>query len=365
MNLKIHFGTQRTGSSYLQSTLYHAREELRRQHVLFPKGHGPDERNMRDRLISAGNGRRLAKAVSRQSWPVVRRVANWYFFEARKQKCQTVVISCEQLLPGLSKAANTAEFAACFKAAGFKSIEFMVFLRDPVEQSVSLYRHRAKNGDAPSAEEWFATHNQTALHLNGLMAASQAQNIKVTLLGYVSHPADLMKRFFDAWLDVTISVPPQDRPVNSSLRIPELHLIASCHSLNRLSPYTLQIRFSELNPRDRTEDGRWLDYLAYLARLSVHRHHRVWQELALMLPEGQRFVVETEEPSVVERPSDVRCSDAQLRTALAVMKAGQSVRGRCYYLWVTWIKPPLSRMKWSLIRVLRFLRETAAIRVWG
>ena len=68
MQLFLHVGTEKTGSSFLQTLSALGRNDLREKGIWFPLGTAYDEGCMKTGRISAGNGRPLAQKVDQGQW---------------------------------------------------------------------------------------------------------------------------------------------------------------------------------------------------------------------------------------------------------------------------------------------------------
>jgi hypothetical protein len=361
MQLKVHVGTERTGSSFLQSVLYRFRNELESMSVLFPRGLANDERAMNQQEISAGNGRRLANALSKDHWAEVGRIVGTYCLEAQRKNCSTVVVSCEQLLVVLGNVARMQHFTRMVKETGFEKIEFLIVLRDPGEQAVSLYRHRAKNGRIGSPDKWFSSKFKTAEDADAFRESAILNQNGLTFIGYIKDANELRRRILDQWLGMNIDGEIPSTPVNESLRVSELQLINLCGRVDRLSPRFMWPEFRRLRLEDRVEDTAWLEYLNYLARLSIRQRKEIWTRLNALLPNNHRFELDEDQLEVVERPNGVSCSEQQFAVALKVMTESRTLRWRCRSVWAFRVKPCLSRVKWASIRSGIYVKESFAV----
>jgi hypothetical protein len=98
----LHIGTEKTGSSFLQTLCALGRDHLQGQGVWVPLGPRHDERRMKAGRISAGNGRRVAERVAQGEWQALAGDFKSTLKQATAQGCRSVMVTNEQLLAPLS-----------------------------------------------------------------------------------------------------------------------------------------------------------------------------------------------------------------------------------------------------------------------
>lgn len=150
MKFLLHIGSPKAGSSYLQSACARSRQALRSQGIFFPAGAADDEARMLAGRISGGNARVLANTIWQQRWDAVEQTLSQAADSARSQGCERVLLSSEWLLGALANDGQLSQLASRIARLNAGSVELFLLLRDPVEQLVSHYRHRAKSGRAGS-----------------------------------------------------------------------------------------------------------------------------------------------------------------------------------------------------------------------
>ena len=74
--------------------------------------------------------------------------------EAKKRNCTCIFLSNELLIIALSKNRKLKQFEITLKELGISETKYLLFLRDPISQALSLYKHRAKSGKILNIDTW-------------------------------------------------------------------------------------------------------------------------------------------------------------------------------------------------------------------
>ena len=122
MELLIHVGTNKTGSSFLQTVLTSNRKQLENQRVYVPASAWDAE--MLVGKISPGNGHQLATLISRQDKKGLCEYLKKLYTEAKKRKCEKVVLSNEILIRILSYENELNLLVNVAKETGFQNISW-------------------------------------------------------------------------------------------------------------------------------------------------------------------------------------------------------------------------------------------------
>ena len=99
MRLCLHIGTEKTGSSHLQTLMVRGRESLASSSVHAPNGWRHDEQEMSAGRISAGNARKLTQMVAEGDGVSAMRTLRASVIIAKSQRHDRVLLSSEWLLP--------------------------------------------------------------------------------------------------------------------------------------------------------------------------------------------------------------------------------------------------------------------------
>jgi len=173
VDLVLHLGMHKTGSTYLQHCLASEAEAMRAAGVLYPQtglaaapfvavrpGGYPGHLGL---LMAALHGRS-------EPWHSLNR-------EIAQSGCTTVVLSCEGMLLPLA-ADRQAQLARLFeRLSSFASCQVVAFVRRPDVGPEMFYREQACNGlrlGARSAQEFMVDYGATLTDLPGLFAPFEA-----------------------------------------------------------------------------------------------------------------------------------------------------------------------------------------------
>jgi hypothetical protein len=237
MNLKIHIGTNKTGSSFLQSTLLINKELLQKKGVFLPESRWDEE--MLVGRITPGNGHQLAVSLLGPDHLKLRAYLNKIFDKASNANCHTVLLSNEilvrlfadkHLLEILEKEANDA---------GFKRVHFLCFLRNFYEHALSLFKHRSKYGSFQDYDYWFETDYET---LRVLKAAIETKNVSKSVWQFELYfkQSNKIINAVEGWLGLEFdSLKHYPKVVNASLTLNQISWFAKLDTNNHISKLDL------------------------------------------------------------------------------------------------------------------------------
>lgn len=226
MDLYIHFGIYKAGSSYLQYTLANSRTYLEQQRIYFPNS--KEDSKMYRGFISKGNADGLEKALKNKNVNACLKILRCWKNEAEEKECDKVLISSEALVHQLAINERLDILMNASKKANYRSIHTMGFFRDLVDHALSTYKHRAKSGNIPNFTNWITNVYETPTLLENLAKCrSKYIDINWTFRKFHKNSNFLKKAFFNDWLKIEVPVFLGKRTVNESLTISEIFLIQS------------------------------------------------------------------------------------------------------------------------------------------
>ncbi|MBV6653143.1 MAG: hypothetical protein KI786_05275 [Mameliella sp.] len=281
MKLYLHIGTEKTGSSHLQSVMALNRVFLQQNSIWFPSA-GKRERQMLRGEISAGNAQPLADAVEAGKFHHITHILQKHLVEAQKKDCEIVLLSNEILVLALSGGQKIKAFQQAARAAGFSEFHYLLILRDPVDQALSLYKHRAKAGTAPEIEEWPATHYHYGNGLRSFLQQATDCHLQLRCRKYGRHLEQLL---FEEWLGIN---PDQmrkpDKRVNPSLSISELLLIRQARQLDPVLPGLLYDALLNLPKDQKAIEPRIEQYYKAVLSNALSQYDDTWKACNQRLP---------------------------------------------------------------------------------
>jgi len=224
MELYIHIGTNKTGSSYLQSTITLNRATLLSQGVYAPKSKWDD--SMLKGLITPGNGHELALIVTSEDRKIkLQKYFNRIMEEAKAERCSKVLLSNEMLIRFFSDSEILNDLEIMAKKAGFTKIHYLAYFRNLYEHALSLYKHRAKFGKHPEYALWFRTDYETLRLLQPLLTNIKSSSSEFTFVPYEKESGKIINRCSN-WLKLNPeSLELFKNEVNPSLTLNQINWI--------------------------------------------------------------------------------------------------------------------------------------------
>jgi hypothetical protein len=162
MNLFLHVGYFKTGSSALQ-TFFALNHELLSQHKCLYPCDGSSRTAATQGNLFYGNGNELYLAARREKnekkQGEISRVINKYILRALAQDAKSIVLSSENLFTLLANQSDFSNFILKIKDTQICRINILLFIRDPFEHAKSWYGECVKWGktDLPMSS-WAASY---------------------------------------------------------------------------------------------------------------------------------------------------------------------------------------------------------------
>lgn len=159
MNLTVHIGTTKTGSTSIQGFLHHNRDMLRKNGILVPSGLG---KLIHFHAVLAalpfGESPDLAQIIpltdTQQHAAFRERICSSFWNEvANASDCHEVVITAEQLHSRLPLREHIQTFRDLF-CRNFSNIRIVVYIRPQLDQIISLYSTMLRGGYAHSLDSF-------------------------------------------------------------------------------------------------------------------------------------------------------------------------------------------------------------------
>lgn len=345
MKFFIHIGSPKAGSSALQTLCARSRPLLAASGIHFPAGTPYDEDCMLAGRISAGNTLHLAKHIRYGRWAAAEKWLRSAGDEARARGCEHVLLSSEWLLEALSPDGRLTELTRRLAELGEHSVEFLLVLRDPVGQFISLYKHRAKRGTTGSIDEWARHGYDLPRRLSGIRRQVEAGGAKLVVRGYRSNNGSLESMFFSDWLGVPVPEGLSSLRVNPSLSLSELVLV---NELNAHHPGLVPYLYERLLaiPVDKKLEGRAIaEHARRVATNTVAGDVEEWTKWNELLPVEERFTIPEPGPRAGSEPQTLELSAGQLAAVMHLLGDAPGFRMRMQVLWSWRLRPLLARIK--------------------
>lgn len=311
MKLLLHVGTEKTGSSYLQTSCGQNRQFLQKSGLWFPDA-GEYEKQMQQGIVSPGNGLELGGHIGSDSWANVTTWLAERVNEAKRRECERLLLSYELLFAELSADGAVEKLQSAATAAGIAEIGCLLVIREPIDHVISLYKHRAKSGRAGSIEQWIEQGYSLPQQIEDFLAQVDKSSVQLLVRKYEKSSAALVRMFFTDWLGITEPPTRIDSHVNPSLSLSELavirHVVASRPDHRR----AFYSEFLALSREQKADESDMEVEMAKGVETHLSRFNEVWQLLdARLAADGGIEIPRTRYDSVA-RARRYSFSEAQI-----------------------------------------------------
>ena len=258
------------------------RDFLQQNNIWFPLA-GKRERHLLQGQGSPRNAQGLTDALNTENNDEATQILGKHLAEAQARGCQKVLLSNELLMLALSQDNRVEIFQQIVQAVGFSRVYYFLLIRDPVDQALSLYKHRAKAGIAPDIEEWSAIHYHYGTGLKNFLQQAGACDLYLRCRKYGNQ---LDHIFFREWLDIAPDkLKKPKKRVNPSLSISELLLIRQAREKDAVLPRLLYNAFLHLPKNAKAQEPRIKDYYKAVLSNALTQYMDTWKICNQHLPE--------------------------------------------------------------------------------
>ncbi|MEJ8572043.1 cell division protein ZapB [Microbaculum marinum] len=303
--LFLHIGHSKTGSSYLQACALESRNALEEKGI-----HYPDPTTRTSGIFASfphGNG------------VVLRNYLTGKLDAPTFPSDRDCLISNEGLFFELTDASKMDMLVAWARSSGFEKTEMLLFVRDPVDDMVSLYRQKVKSGETTESLKDYATHYTKPKLVKRLIdAAGKYPDINLTLRNYSKVKRSLVEAFAE-WLGVPANslAAPAQKVVNRSLSEDELETLKILNRHvgkdSRFAGLQLCADLPELDAGTLYVEQASIDDIYDVNRDAIDTVNRA-------LPDGEHYAQKpTAEVRETERGDNVTLSTTQLDCIFAAM----------------------------------------------
>jgi len=351
MRLFLHAGTEKTGSSHIQTLCVNGRHHLEQEGIWFPEGIPRHEKRMRAGLVSAGNAFVIAERARGKDDAGALAELLRHRETAQSRDCRAVFLTSELLLP---YCANDGAWQGLFemcRQAGFDNVSTLVVLRDPVDQLISLYKHRARSGTAGRLDEWIDEDYRLPDALARLREQARVNGRELIARGYTREPGGLESIIFGDWLGITEPPLVHENEVNPSLSLSELELIRRMAETRPALVNTLYAALVAVDSEQKVRGKALESYARAVAAHTVAGHADEWRAWNRLLPSDERLNVPEPVTALPPRPKEVGFGDKQLTAIAQVLEQAATPRFIAGLFWRSRIRPMLGRVKRAVLRM--------------
>lgn len=240
----LHIGTNKTASSFLQSSLLHNQKALLSKGFFIPDS--PWDKDMRSGMITPGNGHELAKLLATGDEKKLAKYLKLLLNLADANKAYKIILSNEVIIRILSYREKLD--LLCGECSKLKiSLKCLCYLRHPLSHALSLYKHRAKSGKYPDYDEWLEKDYETLRLFEKFLIHYRDYDIDWNFKLYKSDSGYLMNIFYEGFLQADVYDSTFQTSVNKSLTLKHIWLLQFYESRCRESHEFLYKELIKLN----------------------------------------------------------------------------------------------------------------------
>lgn len=293
MKLYLHIGTEKTGSSFLQTILANNRPLLERNSIFFPKA-GNREKGMKSGLISPGNGKALLTAIQNDDLDVITNLFDSYKKQASNKNCKNILLSNENLITVLHDTNKLNLLKKCCVMAELELAQSLLIIRNPIQQVISLYKHRAKNGSQENFKEWLVKNYKLPSYLKGIMRQVNNENLKIDAFQYRRDSAYMIEFFFKNWLAIDDMPDWKESEVNPSLTFSELTFLSHLKKLKPAYVPFFYNKFLTIPRKNKSKDKAIEESIETFLNQYLFQYDDVWNSVKQTLQNQDNFVLPKE-----------------------------------------------------------------------
>ena len=349
MKIYLHIGTEKTGSSHLQSIAAINREKLTEAGIWFPEA-GKRERQLLKGEISAGNAQDITDALNSDNYDTCSEIIAGHIGKAIELGCHSLLLSNELLVLALADENRLKRFIKLLQTRGCTETAYLLFIRDPVSHALSLYKHRAKSGTAPDIEQWPQEHYLYGTGLLSFLKNTEKEKLPLTCRKFSKKSGALEKILFHEWLGTEIELTPPPAVVNPSLSLSELLLIRKVREHRPKLANILYDRLLAVEKGYKAENTDIDRYHRDVLSGFLVQFEETWRICNVHLPDTEKitFPVNVDESSVTQKKT-AAFSGRQLDEISAIIADSLTFRFKLRVLWLTW-RGRLGKLKKWLLR---------------
>lgn len=288
MNLYLHIGTEKTGSSHLQSLSAINRDLLKKSGIWFPEAEKRDNMLLTGD-ISAGNAQNITDNLNTENFDNCKQILSKHSTEAKSNNCDSLFLSNELLMIAFSEAKRLKAFKNLCQQCGFSHVEYLLILRDPIEQALSLYKHRSKSGIVENIESWTQKHYHYGLAILNFLSLAKVEGIKLTCRKFSYQKNSLENILFKDFLGMNQQLTKPQKTVNPSLTLSELMLLKN---VKHKRPYLVEILFERLikiNKENKAESSQIEKYHKGIISDYLSQYQSTWELCNQYLPIDEKI----------------------------------------------------------------------------
>jgi hypothetical protein len=236
------------------------------------------------------------------------------------------------------------------KKMGISDVKFLLFLRDPINQALSLYKHRAKDGNVLDIEEWPKKHYVYGGALVSFLEQAQLEKINLETRKFYKEKGAIEKILFKDWIDIQEDLIPPPKIVNPSLSLSVLILLKK---VRQHQPYLVNVLYGNLikiNKKDKCESSSIEQYHKQSLSNQIVNYRRTWEICNQFLPVDEKIAIpQKSENQLSISDKNSSFSDQQMEAIASIIGDSLSFK---FKFQISKLKIKAQILK--LLRVLKF-----------
>ena len=304
---------------------------------------------MKEAKVSGGNALALSELLTSGEWAASRQWLYDAISQSRRNGCGATLISSELLLAPLANEDRFGCLLQGLKAAEVSKISMLLTLREPVEQLLSLYKHRAKGGTTGRIHDWVEDGYQLPQHMKSLRKQVKESDIELCVRGYTRRPGGLENMFFHDWLGLDPFPEAEDAEVNPSLTLSELELIRRMNDRRSDLVHFLRDHLATVPRKTKIQGNALVTHARAVAANSVWQHREEWARWNEILPEDERLTIPESGTEIPEWPDELEFSQNQVDALAEFMAESTRLRFLVRVFWRGKVRPLLGRVRRRLM----------------
>lgn len=281
MELYIHAGLNKAGSSYIQEVLYVNSDRLREYGISYHCGE-----------IKGANATPLSLAIRRSNHAAALRFLAKHLEYAQRTGCKRILLSSESLYHDFAEPKRHAALRAIVEKADIKKIHILLFFRQPVSHAISTFCHRSNVLGPVSFSQWIRKKYEFPRELRQFLETyDRASDINWSLRAYQN--GSLKADIFD-WLEIPELAEPPKQDVNVSITVAEAKLLTLMPHHNIVRATALYYVFKAIPLAQKASDALLREEWERIASAALAPYNKELERLS----------------DLVGAPMTVRASDA-------------------------------------------------------
>jgi len=320
MKLYLHIGTEKTGSSFLQSYLAKNRSMLEKHGIYFPDA-GIREVDMLSGRISPGNASELNTLLSQKLWTKVEQWLKAKYKATKDNNCKQLLLSNEVLIKTFSDETTLSKFINIVNNQGFDLQSFLLIIRYPVGQALSLYKHRSKNGDMMPIHQWLEENYILADCLKNFYQNIKDLNVDLKQYAYQKNSEYLVEVCINKWLSLDEQVAVEHKSVNPSLTLSELKLMSQIKAQDIYLAKVFYKFMIDIPDEEKSDDSNLKSFYKEAIAKHLSKYQKVWELCNKNMTDGQISIPEnyTTKSSLNQKLVEFSFTEVQLAKIIGLI----------------------------------------------